>query len=120
MPAADHVVHTSPIPIVGTRSVDVRVAAGRAARARVDAGLKSWGERIRTSVIWRDADAPYPVRRDRFVAAVKRSKWFTSQDEDSELHEAIDELADLTDEAEMKSVLNDIYDLADVDRIRLS
>lgn len=107
-------------PYVGTVNLGVRVAAGRAARARIDAGKKPWGEHIRTSAIWKQDDVPYAARRDQFVAAVQRSKWFTGQDEYSELHDLIDELKDLDDENDMKSVLEEVYNLADVDRIQLS
>jgi len=103
-----------------SKNVDVLVAASQAARARVAAGKPSWGERIPGKAIWQDETTTWDQKRDKFVTAVKASKWYAGQDELSDLRDAIEELEDAPDEVEMKYILDGIYDQASLDRINLS
>ncbi|WIE81448.1 hypothetical protein [Curtobacterium sp. MCSS17_016] len=105
---------------VPSKNVDVLVAASQAARARVAAGKPSWGERIPAKAIWQDETTTWDQKRDKFVTAVKASKWYAGQEEFSDLRDAIEELEDAPDEVEMKYILDGIYDQASMDRINLS
>ncbi|PZE33931.1 hypothetical protein [Curtobacterium sp. MCPF17_031] len=69
---------------VPSKNVDVLVAASQAARARVAAGKPSWGERIPAKAIWQDETTTWDQKRDKFVTAVKASKWYAGQEEFSE------------------------------------
>lgn len=110
----------APLEYIPSKNVEARVAASQAARARIASGKPSWGERIPASAVWRDQTKTWDQKRDAFVGLVKKSKWYQGQEEFSDLRDTIEELEYASDEAEMKYILEDVYDQADVDRINLS
>ena len=76
--------------------------------------IKGWGSII-------ESDDEFPVQRDKLVALLRDSDWFKSQDEDSDLAWAVDDLeySQSAQEAD-EDALYRIYKLADDDRVWLS
>jgi hypothetical protein len=53
------------------------------------------------------------------VDVIRASNWYRGQEEFSTLHNVVDELTDSTDSDEFNQWLDELYDLADYDRIWL-
>jgi len=104
------------------RTVDHIVATHDLARQHRAAGKPTWQHTLDIADIWQNDDLTLVELRDRIVTRIKTNRWYTTQDEGSDLHEAVDELGDITTPDDFDAVWDTIYDLADTDRcwIRLT
>jgi hypothetical protein len=101
------------------RSVEHLVDMHRLAAERRAAGLPVWSATLRIKQHFTDAEhgPEFEAARDAIVAAVKASGWFRREDEFSRLHEVVDGLADADGAEEFDAWLDELYDLADYDRV---
>ena len=74
-----------------------------------------WHLTVKLGSVWR-ADLIFPLKRDAVVEIIKASGWRDIADAE-ELDPLLEELAETLNLAEFDSVFNDIYDLADRDRV---
>lgn len=86
-----------------------------ASRRRADA-RPVWDETIRVT-FFHDETKSFEQKRNLFVAAMKRSRWFKREDELSELHQLVDEISDSEDVEHFDFCMNEIYDMADFERV---
>lgn len=99
------------------RSIDHIVATHEAATALRRAGKPIWQHKIDVADIW-NSDLPLiPDKRDRIVAKLRASSWFTGCDEFDDLNEIVEELAEADTGHEFDRVWDALYDLADIDRV---
>lgn len=122
-------------------TVEHRVEMHRLATARRAQGKPAWAHTIRGFRAALDkydhqnpTDDMLRAIRDEVVAVIKASRWYRNADEYSDLHEAVDELADVANveifsptedpgydpERHFNSTLDAIYDMADYDRVWLA
>lgn len=99
------------------RTVDHIVETHRLARARQDAGLPIWDRRINLKDVFRNEDMTFEQRRDVIVRRIKRSPWYTEQEDYSHLHDVVIDLEEADDAEEFDSAWDEMYDLADIDRV---
>lgn len=97
-------------------SLEHKVDMHRLASERRSQGRPVWDRKINMKGVL-DRDAPFEEIRDEVVRRLRHSTWMGQAGEDSELDYAIQELADTTDADEFDYVWNEIYDLADWDRV---
>lgn len=110
-----------------------RVAMHRLAQERRGRGLPAWAFTVhgfRDALADRDA-AGLIATRDRIVALLRGSRWFKAgTDDHADLVEVLEELADVGNpdidwdgdydaEAHLNAMLEQIYDLADAERVWL-
>lgn len=99
-----------------TRTLDHIVDTHRIARERVAAGKPVWAHTVR---IARDPEGTFEENRDRTVNALRASSWFRAvdgADPMSRLTALMYDMADTERAEEYNMVLDEVYDLADVDR----
>lgn len=96
------------------KNLDVLVEAHRVAGERRKAGKPVWDERLN---VYHTEGMTFEERRDAFVQALERTRWFKRQEHGDELHELWDEIKDAEDEGHFNAVLAAIYDEADIDRV---
>ena len=82
-------------------------------------GKPVWESRVNIGGILHNEDLTFEAKRDRFVAAIKGSKWF-SENASEDLAETIEEMEDTDTVEYFDQVLSVVYDLADYDRIWLN
>ncbi|NKY60426.1 hypothetical protein [Nocardia flavorosea] len=100
------------------RTVDHIVATHQLAAERRKAGKPIWDETIDVSRVWNDDDLSFEEKRDAIVAQFKRSRWFRDDDEFGRVREIVDEeIAYAEDVDEFDGWWDELYDLADYDRI---
>lgn len=99
-----------------SRSIEHIVDTHAVAAERRRAGRPVWDETIHVA-FFHDETLSFKRKRNMFVAAVKRSAWFKGEDELSELHQVVDEISDAEDADHFDFCINEIYDMADFDRI---
>lgn len=78
-----------------------------------------WLETIDVSEVWRNDDMSFKETRDAVVARVQQSQWYKHSDpnEWSGLYRVIEEIAVAQDVQEFDGWWNDLYDIADRDRV---
>lgn len=96
---------------------DHKVEMHQLARARVAAGLPVWDRKIRLGDVFRNEDMSFEERRDAIAARLRASAWLTDPDRRMGLDEAVDGLAGAEDVDEFDGWWDEIYDLADYDRV---
>ena len=88
---------------------------------RVNAGLPVWKGTLRIKQhLTGDDDfdgEEFRAARDAIVAAIRKHSWYTGKDAFGELHEVVRDLADSDDSDTFDYWLDELYDLADYDRI---
>jgi len=80
-------------------------------------GKPRWSEKVNVADVFHDDDLGLAEKRDAIAARIKATRWYRSQDEFSPLHEAVLGLSDAEDEDEFNGWCDEIYDLADWDRV---
>jgi len=98
------------------RTIESLVEAHRLATERKSQGLPIWAYTVDVSAVFHNDDLDFVARRDRIAEILRRSKWFTDEDESSELHEIVDNIADSEDVDEFDNWWECLYDCADYAR----
>lgn len=75
-----------------------------------------WHLTVKLGSVWR-ADLIFPLKRDAVVEIVKKSGWRELTDDQETYDDLVEELSETLNLAEFDSVFNDLYDLADADRV---
>jgi hypothetical protein len=78
--------------------------------------MTTWTYTIRIADIWKNDALSFEEQRDRIVARLRKSQWFSDSGDQSDLAAYVDELADATSFDEFNGPWGEIYDLADADR----
>ncbi len=80
--------------------------------------IKGWGAVFHEGDLAEDIREDTLARRDRLVTLLRESDWYAEQPdgEESALAQRVRELAAAEDEVQVASLINAIYDLADVER----
>ena len=99
------------------RTVDHRVEMARLSRERTAAGKPVWNSKLRLGPVFRDETLTFEELRDTVASRLRASTWFKSYDEYDDLPMLAEELADTEDRASLNAVLDEIYDIADADRV---
>lgn len=99
------------------RTIGHLVDCHRAAEALRAHGKPIWSHTIDVSAVFHDDDLNFMEKRDRIVDILRRSDWFDHEDEWSDLHEAIDNIADAEDVDVFDNWWDELYDLADYARV---
>jgi hypothetical protein len=98
-------------------TVEHKVEMFKLAQERRAAGLPSWDRKIRLGDIFRNESMTFEQRRDAIVARLRASAWLGSKDEFDNLVEAVDGLAHAEDAEEFDGWWDEIYDIADEERV---
>lgn len=98
------------------RSLDVKIAAHRAAAQRRAAGLNPWAVTIRLGDVWRDGHLTYEQKRDEIVARLTASGWPA---EDYLVEQLVVEISETVDEDEFNDCWAELLDRADLARVRI-
>jgi hypothetical protein len=98
-------------------TVEHKVEMRQLARERLDAGKPVWDRKIRLADVWRNEAMTFEQRRDAIVARLRASAWFKGYDEYDELPQSVEEMADAETKAAFNDVMDEIYDIADADRV---
>lgn len=99
------------------RDIDHLVRTHTLARERFAAGKSVWAHRLDIGDIWNDEAIPADERRRLIVARIKNASWYKAEDEFSELHYIVDNLADDLDQDEWNGWWDEFYDWCDVNRV---
>lgn len=100
------------------RTIESILSSREDARSRVATGKPVWDEKVEIKKYLHNDDLSFGQTRDRVVSALKASRWFRKE-EFSDLHDAVEEMADAETVEHFDLVLDAIYDMADADRIWL-
>jgi hypothetical protein len=87
------------------------------AAGRRRAGQPVWDRTIRLGDVFHNEAMSFEERRDAIVRRLRDSRWLRDHDEGDELHQFIEELADTADKTEFNGPWDEIYDIADVERV---
>ncbi len=96
---------------------EYRAALHSLVEERRQAGQPVWAKTIRLGTVWKNPDLTFEQRRDAIVRRLRASGWLEHSDFDDELGAVIDELAGSADPDAFDSTWNDLYILADWDRV---
>jgi len=99
------------------RTAEHLVDCHRAAATLRSQGRPIWAHTIDFSSVFHNDDLTFTEKRDQIVAILRRSAWFTAEDEWSELHEIVENIADSEDADEFDNWWDELYDRADYDRV---
>ena len=103
-----------------SRSIEHMLHAHELAQARRRAGRRVWDEIIDVSAFFHN-DEPFLSNRDNIIAAVKRSKWWKRNAkptlDNADFHDAILGLEQAIDADEFDQYWDELYNMADVDRV---
>jgi hypothetical protein len=94
-------------------SPDHRAAMHQLAQQRRKDGLPRWDRTIQLGDVFHNEDMTFEQRRDAIVARVRESGWRI----DGVLEDLLEELSDAEDSEEFGEQWDEIYDLADEDRV---
>ena len=81
------------------------------------AGLPSWAHKINLADVFHNDDLTFEQKRDTIVRRIRATAWFESYDEFDALPQFVEELADAEDTASFDAPWDEIYDIADADRV---
>lgn len=98
-------------------TADHKVEMHRLARERLAAGKPVWDRKIRLGAVWRNEGMTFTQRRDAIVAILRASGWLRDRDMFSSLVIAVENLAGAEDADEFDGWWDEIYDIADYDRV---
>lgn len=110
-----------------TRDLDSLTTAHRIADERRKAGQPSWKSSIDLRDYATSIDMPHAERCTGIAARIAASTWYREDQAaaekdgviESELAQMVDELKDADDEEHLHLVMSQVYDLADVERVRI-
>lgn len=99
---ADHIVHTHQI-----------------ARQRVADGLPVWAHRVDVSDVFHNERMTFEQRRDTIANRLKNTRWYQDADqaEFNGVYDTVNELGNAEDVEEFDGWWDELYDLADIDRV---
>lgn len=98
-------------------SADHRAEMFLLARKRTAAGLPVWDRKISFADVFHNEDMTFEQRRDAIVARLRGSSWLKGRDEFDNIVEAVDGLAGAEDAGEFDGWWDEIYDIADEERV---
>lgn len=98
-------------------TVDHRVEMYRLAQERQKAGQPVWDRKISVRDVFRNEAMIFEQRRDAIVNRLRTSGWFAGRDMFDELATAVEGLAGSDDAEEFDGWWDEIYDIADCDRV---
>jgi hypothetical protein len=86
------------------------------------AGRPVWDRYVRLADVFHNEAMSFEERRDAIVARLRASQWLREEhpDEGDELHQFIEELGDARNNDEFRGPWDEIYDIADVERVWIS
>lgn len=82
--------------------------------------MPSWAMSIHLSDIWKSEELSFPERRDGVVDRIRKSGWETITNHPLYLTGTVNILAECDDVVEFDHYWNNIYDIADEDRVWIS
>ena len=100
-----------------SRTAEHRADMHQLATERLDAGLPVWESKLRLADVFHNDDMTFEQRRDAIAARIRATRWFKSYDEYDDLPMFVEELAGTEDNASFNAVWDEIYDIADTDRV---
>ena len=89
----------------------------RLGQERRAAGKPSWAHVLKLADVFHNDAMSFQEKRDAIVARIRATTWFKGYDEGDELHMYVEELSDTEDTSEFDYVWDEIYDIADADRV---
>lgn len=102
------------------RSVEHIVAIHQLAAERRQQGRPVWAETLDVSDVFHDDELSFEERRDAIVAVLKASRWYRKADQhafDGVVDIVNDHLAYAENADEFDAWWDELYDLADYDRV---
>jgi hypothetical protein len=84
---------------------------------RQAAGLPSWDKKINLRHVFHNQAMTFTERRNAIVGILRTSPWLKGRDEFDRLVEVVDNLADAEDTAEFDGWWDELYDIADYERV---
>lgn len=99
------------------RSVDHLVAVHQVAAARRAAGRPIWVHTINLGEVLRNESLTFLERRDKIVEILRASAWVRAAEEHSDLEDAVWRLGEVENADDFDCTWDEIYDLADFDRV---
>ena len=97
-----------------SRDLELRVAAFQLAQQRLAVGLPIWAESIDVADVFHNKDLSFEQIRDFVVERFRKSNWVQVNERVQELLEL---LAESEDEDAFNSIFDELYDIADIDRV---
>jgi hypothetical protein len=89
-------------------------------RQRLAIGLPVWDRYLNLAAVFHNDDATFEQRRDAIVRAIRASGWLDGRDEFDELVEVVDHLAHADTPEEFNGWWDELYDIADYDRVSIT
>lgn len=100
-----------------TAALDARVPAEDLADLKLNGvPVPTWTYTINIADVWKNPEMTFEERRDAIVRRLRASRWLRDRGEYSDIHDAVEELADVGSAAKFDEVWSYIYDEADADR----
>lgn len=101
------------------RTVDHIVATHHIARERVAAGQSVWARTVDLRGVYHSDTLDFAGRRDAVAARLRTTPWFKGADEHEldGVRDVVESLAAAEDQEEFNGWMDDLYDLADYDRV---
>lgn len=94
-----------------------RVQTHRIAVGRRAVGQPGWAQRIYLGDVFHNEDLTFVQRRDAVMRRLRASRWVRDSGDDTALTMLLDDLAEAADAEEFDEVWDEIYDIADYDRV---
>ena len=82
-----------------------------------DAGKSVWQHKINLTSVFHNDDLTFEQSRDAIVARIRATTWFKAKSDFADLVFLVDELGDSETQAAFNAVWDEIYDIADYDRV---
>ena len=103
------------------RTADHIVHAHKIARQRVAEGKPVWAHRIDLSDAFHNDTLTFEERRDAIAKRLKASPWYKDADvaEFDGVHDVVNEIGHAEDAEEFDGWWDELYDLADIDRVHI-
>ena len=89
----------------------------RLASQRRAAGKPIWDRKIRLGDVFHNDDLTFEQKRDLIVSRIRTSGWLKGCDEYDDLVMFVEELSETTTAAEFDGPWDEIYDIADAERV---
>lgn len=103
------------------RTIDHLVHTHQIARQRVAEGKPVWEHRLDVSDVFHNDRLTFEARRDAIVKRLKDTRWYKDADqiEFNGVYDVITELGNAEDTEEFDGWWDELYDLADTDRVNI-
>lgn len=101
------------------RTIDHLVHTHRLARQRAAEDKPVWGRRVDVSDLFHNTALTFTQRRDAIANRLKTNPWYKQADvaEFDGVHDVVNELGTAEDDEEFNGWWDELYDLADIDRV---